>query len=398
MLAAKIVAKASLTKSRAKQKLMSEIRIHRALRHNGVVYFEHFFEDNENVYILLELCANQTLNELLRRRKRLTELEALCYISQLICALKYLHSHRVIHRDLKLGNLFINDKMELKIGDFGLATKLEFEGDRKRTVCGTPNYIAPEILEGKQGHSYEVDIWSLGVILYTLLIGKPPFETSDVKATYKRIKMNAYSFPDTVIISEPAKNLITKILNLDPTKRPKLDEILAHSFFKMYSSIPKTMPSSTLACPPPSTLMKQHQLNSGAPSLNPSAMPIKLEATAPINIKTVAASTIPNFNHTEKIKLDAIKPADKIKEEEKSAPKTSSDGGCVGWIWVKKWVDYSSKYGLGYLLTNGTTGVFYNDSTKIILNKDEKYIDNAAVSHMLKESKETNRMLSTAIL
>ena len=91
---------------------------------------------------------------------------------------------------LKLGNLFLNDKMEVKIGDFGLATKLEFDGDRKRTICGTPNYIAPEILEGKNGHSYEVDTWSLGVIIYTLLFGKPPFETQDVKTTYQKIKKN----------------------------------------------------------------------------------------------------------------------------------------------------------------------------------------------------------------
>lgn len=68
--------------------------------------------------------------------------------------------------------MFLNDKLEIKLGDFGLATKLEFEGEKKRTVCGTPNYIAPEILEGKLGHSYEVDVWSLGVILYTLIIGK----------------------------------------------------------------------------------------------------------------------------------------------------------------------------------------------------------------------------------
>ena len=70
-----------------------------------------------------------------------------------------------------MGNLFLNDKMEIKLGDFGLASKLEFEGERKRSVCGTPNYIAPEILENK-GHSYEVDIWSLGVIIYSLIIGK----------------------------------------------------------------------------------------------------------------------------------------------------------------------------------------------------------------------------------
>lgn len=164
--------------------------------------FEHFFEDHDNVYILLELCANQTLNEILRRRKWLHELEVQCYIVQIVSALKYMHAHKVIHWDLKLGNLFINDKMQIKIGDFGLATKLEFDGDRKRTICGTPNYIAPEILEGKNGHSYEVDTWSLGVIIYTLLIGKPPFETSDVKTTYKKIKQNNYNFPENPKISQ----------------------------------------------------------------------------------------------------------------------------------------------------------------------------------------------------
>jgi len=99
---------------------------------------------------------------------------------------KYLHDHRVIHRDLKLGNLFLSDKMEIKLGDFGLATKLEFDGERKRTICGTPNYIAPEILEGKDsGHSYEVDVWSLGVIAYTLLIGKIPF----LKCIFNQVKI-----------------------------------------------------------------------------------------------------------------------------------------------------------------------------------------------------------------
>ncbi len=122
--------------------------------------------------------------------------------------MKYIHFNRVIHRDLKLGNLFIGEKLEIKLGDFGLATKLEFEGEKKRTICGTPNYIAPEILDGKVGHSYEVDIWSLGVIIYTLLIGKPPFETSEVKTTYKKIKSNSYSFPENVQINDHAKNLI----------------------------------------------------------------------------------------------------------------------------------------------------------------------------------------------
>jgi polo-like kinase 1 len=169
----------------------------------------------------------------------------------MINALKYLHQHRIIHRDLKLGNLFLSEKMEIKIGDFGLATKLDFDGEKKRTICGTPNYIAPEVLEGKAGHSYEVDLWSLGVIIYTLIIGKPPFETSDVKATYRRIKMNAYSFPEHVVISENARDLISKLLVGDPKQRLTLEETANHPFLNG-GNVPRTLPQSFLACPPSS--------------------------------------------------------------------------------------------------------------------------------------------------
>ena len=94
--------------------------------------------------------------------------------------------------------------MQIKLGDFGLATQLEFDGERKRSLCGTPNYIAPEILNGKTGHSFEVDIWCIGIILYILLIGKPPFETNNALETYKRIKSKNFSFPQGEKISIPA--------------------------------------------------------------------------------------------------------------------------------------------------------------------------------------------------
>ena len=132
--ASKVIPKASLTKKRAKQKLISEIKIHKSLSHKHVVGFEHYFEDSECVYILLELCPNQSMNELLKRRKRLSEIEVRYYTLQIISGLEYLHKVRVIHRDLKLGNLFINENMDLKLGDFGLAAKLDFDGERKRTI------------------------------------------------------------------------------------------------------------------------------------------------------------------------------------------------------------------------------------------------------------------------
>ena len=216
---------------RAKQKLQTEIKIHRTLRHTHVVKFERFFEDNINAYMVLELCNNNSMSELMKRRKKLTEPETRYYLLQLIHALKYLHANLVIHRDLKLGNLFIDSNMRIKVGDFGLATNLITADEKRKTICGTPNYIAPEILEGKEGHSFEVDVWSTGVILYTLLIGKPPFETKDVKSTYTRILANQYVFPDHSPIEENAKHLIKSILQTRPKKRPNLDQLLNHAFF-----------------------------------------------------------------------------------------------------------------------------------------------------------------------
>lgn len=154
------------------------------------------------------------MSDMLKRRKKLTEPEVRYYMSQLVNSLVYLHSHLIIHRDLKLGNIFLDSDMRVKVGDFGLATRLTHAEERKRTICGTPNYIAPEILEGKEGHSFEVDIWSTGVIMYTLLYGKPPFESKDVKSTYKRILANSYSFPDHTVVCEHAKTLIQSMLQV----------------------------------------------------------------------------------------------------------------------------------------------------------------------------------------
>ena len=259
--AAKLFEKKALTDERSRKKLINEIKLHKRLHHQNIVNFEHFFEDKDNVYILLELCANQTLNELLKRRKRLTEIEVQYYMVQIIQALKYIHSHKIIHRDLKLGNCFINSSLELKLGDFGLAAKLEYDGQRRKTVCGTPNYIAPEILE-KKGHSYEVDIWSLGVLAYTLLFGKPPFETTEVKQTYKRIKSNTFSYPENINVHPSAKKMLSNILVLDPMRRLSLDGILNCEFLKLYSNLPLNMPISTLACPPNKEFIDQYKRKS----------------------------------------------------------------------------------------------------------------------------------------
>ncbi|KAF7426061.1 Cell cycle serine/threonine-protein kinase cdc5/MSD2 [Pleurotus ostreatus] len=231
-LACKVLSKSSLQSKKAKTKLWAEIKIHRSLAHPNIVQFQECFDDDENVYMALELCSSGSLMDLLRRRRRLTEPEARYFKIQIIGACHYMHTHQVIHRDLKLGNILLDSDMNIRVADFGLAALIENPGERKKTICGTPNYIAPEVLfDTANGHSFEVDTWSVGVMLYTLLIGRPPFQTKDVKSIYKRIRDNEYDFPAERPISSHARTLIQAILTPDPNDRPSLHEILDHPFF-----------------------------------------------------------------------------------------------------------------------------------------------------------------------
>ena len=213
------------------------------------------------------------MSDLIKRRKRLHEVEARYYIYQLIKAVQYIHSRKVIHRDLKLGNLFLTEKMGLKVGDFGLAAQVFFQGERKRTVCGTPNYLAPEVLDAERGHSYEVDWWGIGVILYTMLNGRPPFESQEVKYTYRKIKSASFSFPENVTFSQYAKDFIKKCLVVDTAKRMNLQEMLEHDFISL-TPVPEQIPVSTLICPLAATFIKQYGLpaKQSLSDLSPSPM------------------------------------------------------------------------------------------------------------------------------
>ncbi|KAG0250280.1 Cell cycle serine/threonine-protein kinase cdc5/MSD2 [Mortierella polycephala] len=212
--------------------LYAEIKVHKSMTHVNIVRFYNCFEDDSFVYLRLELCENNTLMDMNKRRKRLTEPEVRFFLREIVAGCAYMHDNKIIHRDLKLGNIFLTSDMHIRIGDFGLAAVILTEGERKKTICGTPNYIAPEILfDTDNGHSFEVDIWSIGIIMYTLLIGKPPFQTPDVKVIYKRIRDNNYVFPDDIPISPDARNLISSLLNPSPASRPSVMDVLSHPFF-----------------------------------------------------------------------------------------------------------------------------------------------------------------------
>uniref|UniRef100_A0A672MQF4 Serine/threonine-protein kinase PLK n=1 Tax=Sinocyclocheilus grahami TaxID=75366 RepID=A0A672MQF4_SINGR len=333
--AGKVVPKSMLLKPHQKEKMSTEIAIHKSLDNPHVVGFHGFFEDDDFVYVVLEICRRRSLLELHKRRKAVTEPEARYFMRHTILGCQYLHNNRVIHRDLKLGNLFLNDDMDVKIGDFGLAAKIEFDGERKKTLCGTPNYIAPEVL-CKKGHSFEVDVWSLGCILYTLLVGKPPFETSCLKETYIRIKKNEYTVPRH--INPVAAALIRRMLHADPTLRPSVSELLADEFFTS-GYAPLRLPTSCLTVPPRFSI-------------------------APSN-------------------LDPALLRKPLSSLNKGMPE---DPACIPIFWISKWVDYSDKYGLGYQLCDNSVGVLFNDSTRLVMYADGdslQYIDRNSVESYL---------------
>ncbi|KAI7879550.1 kinase-like domain-containing protein [Mucor mucedo] len=249
--AAKIVSKESLRPENIKKKLFAEINIHRVLKHEYIVNFESCFEDKLNIYLVLELCSNGTLSGMLRNRKILTEDEVRYYMGQILSALRYMSDNRILHRDLKLGNVLLDENMDCKLGDFGLAALLIDGADRRRTICGTPHYIAPEILFNKQGHDHRADMWSAGVLMFNLLYGKHPFHHDEPNKLYDQVRQNElsreYTFPKNHVgfkpVSEYAKDLISKLLVNNPDTRLSVIEALEHGFFSKFKSplrIPKT--------------------------------------------------------------------------------------------------------------------------------------------------------------
>ena len=137
-----------------------------------------------------------------------------------------------MHRDLKLSNILLTEKNEVKIIDFGLAVQLSDLTEERETLCGTPNYISPEVILNRP-YGLQADLWSLGCIMYAMMTGKPPFECATVQDTLVRIKSGRFIIPAD--FSQEAADLINKLLTQDPTVRMTINDVLNHAFFKRYA-------------------------------------------------------------------------------------------------------------------------------------------------------------------
>jgi len=221
--ALKIIEKAVVASRGLIPKLISEIDLHQKLKHERILELYTSFEDDDCVYLLLELCKNGDLLTFINSKGALPEQDAKFLFKQIAEGVKYLHDNQIIHRDLKPTNILLTEQGNIKIGDFGVAVQLKDLSEEHETMCGTANYISPEIVS-KQPHGIETDIWSLGCVLYALLVGKPPFESGNSQETMKKVMQGEYSFP--IGLSEEITDLLKKTMNYNPKERLNIDQIL----------------------------------------------------------------------------------------------------------------------------------------------------------------------------
>lgn len=233
IVALKVLYRAELESANVEKQLRREIEIQSHLRHINILRLYGYFYDEKRVYLILEYAPNGELYKKLRAATKFTEDVAAQYIQQMAHALLYLHSKHVIHRDIKPENLLLGLRGELKIADFGWS--VHAPEARRQTLCGTLDYLPPEMVEGKE-HGRHVDVWSLGVLCYEFLVGSPPFEDqSGYRATYRRIAKVDLKIPD--FVSPEANDLITKLLKYEPEKRLDLNSVLVHPWILKYTKI-----------------------------------------------------------------------------------------------------------------------------------------------------------------
>ncbi|XP_077537651.1 MAP/microtubule affinity-regulating kinase 3-like isoform X5 [Haemaphysalis longicornis] len=220
--AIKIIDKTQLNPS-SLQKLFREVRIMKMLDHPNIVKLYQVIETEKTLYLVMEYASGGEVFDYLVAHGRMKEKEARAKFRQIVSAVQYCHQKRIIHRDLKAENLLLDGEMNIKIADFGFSNEF-VPGLKLDTFCGSPPYAAPELFQGKKYDGPEVDVWSLGVILYTLVSGSLPFDGANLKELRERVLRGKYRIP--FYMSTDCENLLKKFLVLNPAKRATLEVIM----------------------------------------------------------------------------------------------------------------------------------------------------------------------------
>ncbi|XP_071368487.1 MAP/microtubule affinity-regulating kinase 3a isoform X9 [Centroberyx affinis] len=220
--AIKIIDKTQLNPN-SLQKLFREVRIMKILNHPNIVKLFEVIETERTLYLVMEYASGGEVFDYLVAHGRMKEKEARAKFRQIVSAVQYCHQKHIVHRDLKAENLLLDADMNIKIADFGFSNEFTL-GNKLDTFCGSPPYAAPELFQGKKYDGPEVDVWSLGVILYTLVSGSLPFDGQNLKELRERVLRGKYRIP--FYMSTDCENLLKRFLVLNPAKRGTLEQIM----------------------------------------------------------------------------------------------------------------------------------------------------------------------------
>lgn len=241
--AIKALSKAQLQNTRSQKKVFQEVYILRKIKSKYVIKILEVFESEKNFLMVLEYAGGGDLLHYVREKGKLKEEEAKKIFKQIIQGAIAIHEAGILHRDFKLDNILLDSNYSIiKICDFGVS-KIIREGELILDQCGTPAYLAPEIIKNEGYEGFYVDVWSLGIVLYTMVCGKIPFKATSVKELHKVILLGEFEIPDE--ISEYGKNLMKSMIIVEPTDRISLPEVLKHPWFstKNYHEIDRTLPN-----------------------------------------------------------------------------------------------------------------------------------------------------------
>ena len=232
--AIKILDKCRINRKEDQERINNEIEILKKIKHYNIIKLLSTFENDSKIYIIQEYIEGQELFEYIQNNKKLSEREACLLYQQIISGIEYLHKLGIAHRDLKPENILLSTTNVLKIIDFGLSI-LYSKNELLKTLCGSPCYAPPEMIGGKKYKGLSSDIWSSGIILFLMLAGHLPFNELTNKKLYNKILSGKYVIPKD--ISEEGKDLIRRILEVNPKKRIKINEIKEHPWFNMVNRI-----------------------------------------------------------------------------------------------------------------------------------------------------------------
>ncbi|XVE54433.1 hypothetical protein DITRI_Ditri03aG0081100 [Diplodiscus trichospermus] len=230
--AMKVLAKTTILQHRMVDQIKREISIMKIVRHPNIVRLHEVLAGRTKIYIILELVSGGELLDKIVHRGRLTENECRRYFQQLIDAVAHCHSKGVYHRDLKPENLLLDSYGKLKVSDFGLSALPQQGVELLHTTCGTPNYVAPEVLSNQGYDGAAADVWSFGVILFVIMAGYLPFDEIDLPTLYRKVNAAQFSFP--FWFSPEAKSLIQKILDPNPKTRIQIEGIKKDPWFQKH--------------------------------------------------------------------------------------------------------------------------------------------------------------------